>query len=83
MQDMLGRQRRDDVELLGVEEDEEPGNPVGDRAGVVVEEPARVCPRRSWSSGPAAPVERDAGAVRRDAWRRATAHRTKFADRAR
>jgi hypothetical protein len=41
---MLGRQGRDDVELLGVEEDEEPGDPVGGRAGVVVEEAACVCP---------------------------------------
>ena len=44
MQDMLDRQRRDDVELLGVEQDQEPGNPVGGRVRVVVEEPARVCP---------------------------------------
>ena len=44
MQDMLSRQGCDDTELLGVEQDGEPGNPVGDRAGVVVQEPTRVCP---------------------------------------
>jgi hypothetical protein len=58
MQDMLSRQGCDDTELLGVEQDEEPGDPVGDRAGVVVQEPARVCPpavlvKRPGGAGPA------------------------------
>jgi len=59
VQDMLGRQGGDDVELLGVEQDEEPGDPVGDRACIVfVEEPARVCPaavlvKRAGRPGPA------------------------------
>jgi hypothetical protein len=55
---MLSRQGRDDVELLRVEQDEEPGDPVGGRAGVVVQEPARVCPaavlvKRPGEAGPA------------------------------
>ena len=58
VQDMLGRQGRDDVELLGVEEDQEPGDPVGGRVGVVVEKPVCVCPaailvKRPGGSGPA------------------------------
>src|ERR1700684_70969 len=56
VQDMLSRQRRDDVEFLREEEDEEPGD--------------RGRPTR------------DAGVVSRDAWRRVTAQRKKFADRA-
>jgi hypothetical protein len=58
VQDMLGRQGGDDVELLGVEQDEEPGDPIGGRVGVVVEEPACVCPaavlvKRAGRPGPA------------------------------
>src|ERR1022692_494276 len=55
VQDMLGRQGRDDVELLGVEEDQEPGDPVGG--------PGR---RRRGEAGVRRPVQREAGAVRRD-----------------
>jgi hypothetical protein len=58
VQHMLGRQVRDDVEFLGVEQDEKPGGPVGSRPGVVVEEPARICPpavlvKRAGRAGPA------------------------------
>jgi hypothetical protein len=61
--DVLGCQRRDDVQLLGVEQDEEPGDAVGGQVGVVVEESSRVTslrgpcrtegawfPALSWSS---------------------------------
>ncbi len=44
LEDMPGCQGRDDVEFLGVEQGEEPGDPVGGRVGILVEEPARVCP---------------------------------------
>jgi len=45
VQDMPGRQGRDDAELLGVEQDEEPGDPVGGRVCLLVEEPARAVSR--------------------------------------
>ena len=41
---MLGRQSADDVEFLGVEQDQETGDPVGGRVGVVVQQPSRVGP---------------------------------------
>jgi hypothetical protein len=68
MQDVLGRQRRDDVQLLGVEQDEEPGDAVSGRVGVVVEEPARVSPpavlvERPRRAGPARGRGREAGGV--------------------
>jgi hypothetical protein len=53
--DVPGGQDGDDAELLGVEQDEEAGDPVGGRAGAVVEEPPGVCP-------PAVLVERPGGA---------------------
>ena len=68
VQDVLGCQGGDVVELLGVEQDEEPGDPVGGRAGVVVEEPARVCPpavlvKRPGRAGPARGRSGEAGGV--------------------
>ena len=68
VQDVLGGQGRDDTELLGVEQDEEPGNPVGGRVGAVVEEPSRVCPsavlvERPGRSGPARGRGCEAGGV--------------------
>ena len=58
VQDMLGCQGRDDVELSGVEQDEEPGDPVGGRVGLLLEEPVRVGPpavlvKRPGRAGPA------------------------------
>ncbi len=58
LEDMPGCQGRDDVEFLGVEQGEEPGDPVGGRVGILVEEPARVCPpavlvKRPGRAGPA------------------------------
>jgi hypothetical protein len=55
---MPGRQGGDDVELLGVEQDQEPGDPAGGRVGIVVEESACVCPpavlvKRAGWAGPA------------------------------
>ena len=53
----LGCQGRDDVELLDVEQDEEPGDPVGwGRYASSWREPSRVCP-------PAVLVERPGRAV--------------------
>ena len=47
VQDMPGRQGRDDAELLGVEQDEEPGDPVGGRVCLLAEEPALQIGRAS------------------------------------
>jgi hypothetical protein len=49
---------RTDAELLGVEQDEEPGDPAGGRVCLLAEEPARVCPpavlvERAGRAGPA------------------------------
>ena len=68
VQDMLGGQGCDDAELLGVEQDEEPGDPVGGRVGAVVEEPAGVCPpavlvERPGRAGPARGRGGEAGGV--------------------
>ncbi len=62
--DVPGGQGGDDAELLGVEQDEEAGDPVGGRVGLLVEEPRASARRRSWSSGPDGPAQRVAGAVR-------------------
>jgi hypothetical protein len=58
VQDMPRCQGRDDAELLRVEQDEEPGDPVGGRVCLLVEEPARVGPpavlvERAGRPGPA------------------------------
>jgi hypothetical protein len=42
--DVPGGQGGDDAELLGVEQDEEAGDPVGGRIGLLVEEPPGVRP---------------------------------------
>jgi hypothetical protein len=66
VQDVLGCQRRDDVQLLGVEQDEVPGDAVSGRVAVIVEEPSCVSPPAAlvdWPgrAGPARGRGREAG----------------------
>jgi len=58
VQDVPGGQGGDDAELLGVEQDEEAGDPVGGRVCLLVEESSPVCPpavlvERPGRAGPA------------------------------
>jgi hypothetical protein len=66
--DVAGGQGGDDAELLRVEQDEEAGDPVGGRAGAVVEESPRVGPpavlvERPGRAGPARGRGGEAGGV--------------------
>jgi hypothetical protein len=50
--DVLSCQRRDVVELLGVKQDEEPGDPVSGLVVLLMEKPPGVCPPAVLVKGP-------------------------------